>query len=488
MLRPIRLLTLLSLAVLAASAGFTAPAAQADSGAESAEQATVFRAPLNNGADPFMAVHDGMYHLMTTRGDRLTINSARSIAQLPAAADHDIWIGANDDPSRSTQIWAPALYRFDNPAGKPRWYVYYTASDGVDANHRMYVLESKGDDPRGPYHFKAQIADQGQYQIDGEPIVVGGQLYFTWSMAGRGFTGGPQQIYIQKMTNPWTSKGPVVELPVDIGTCPEVREGPTSIVRGDRLFLTYSSCDTGKPDYSLYMISIPTDGDPMVRGNWTTYPDPILKRNDAAGVYGPGHHSFFKSPDGTQDWIAYHAKNTSAYTYEWRTTRAQQVTWSDAGLPVIGEPVALGTDIEVPSGDPGPGPRAINDTDTGTGAFQVEYAGNWLSGSGCGNQCYRGDDHWSWEVGATATYRFTGTQLALFSVRDVGNGIAAISIDGGPETRHDYFSSPRQGQVMNYRTPKLPPGEHTVTVRVTGEKNPRSSSAVISIDRAEVWP
>lgn len=487
MLRPIRILTVLSLAVLAAACAMPSPEAGAAPAADPA-QATVFRAPLNNGADPFMVVHDGAYYLMTTRGDRLTINSAPSIAQLPAAENHDVWIGAEDDPSRSTQIWAPALYQFDGADGNPHWYIYYTASDGVDSNHRMYVLESEGDDPLGPYHFKAQIADQGQYQIDGEPIVVNGQLYFTWSMNGRGHGGGPQQVYIQKMSNPWTSGGPVVALPVDAGMCTEVREGPTSIVHGDRLFLTYSTCDTGKPDYSLYLISIPTNGDPMVPGNWTTYPDPILTRNDAAGVFGPGHHSFFKSPDGSQDWIAYHAKNSSDYTYEWRTTRAQQVTWSDAGLPVIGAPLALGTDITVPAGDPGPGPRAINDTDAGTGAFQVEYAGTWSSGAGCGNQCYRGDDHWSGATGATATFRFTGTQLALFSVRDVGNGIAAISIDGGTETRHDYYSSPRQGQVMNYRTPELPAGDHTVTVRVTGEKNPDSSSAVISIDRAEVWP
>src|SRR5690606_30550902 len=164
-----------------------------------------------------------------------------------------------------------------------------------------------------------------------------------------------------------------------------------------------------------------------------TYPAPILTRDDEAGVYGPGHHSFFKSPDGSQDWIAYHAKNTADYTYEWRTTRAQQVTRSDAGLPAIGAPGPLGTDVPLPAGDPGPGPRAINDTDIGTGQFQVEYSGVWSSGSGCGNQCFRGDDHWSGEADATATFRFTGTQLALFSVRDVGNGIAAISVDGGPE-------------------------------------------------------
>ena len=111
MMRPIRLIAVLSLAVLAACALPTPPAG--------AEQQNVFRAPLNNGADPFMVVNDGTYYLMTTRGDRLTINAAPSIGQLPGAEDHDVWIGAEDDPSRSTQIWAPALYRFDGADGRP---------------------------------------------------------------------------------------------------------------------------------------------------------------------------------------------------------------------------------------------------------------------------------------------------------------------------------------------------------------------------------
>ncbi|MVA74513.1 family 43 glycosylhydrolase [Auraticoccus sp. F435] len=480
------LMMLTAASVLVAS---SVPAAHpSDETDAAADEPAVFRAPLDPDADPFMVTVDGRYHLMTTQGDRLTIKSAESIADLPRARVRTIWRGADDDPSRSTQIWAPALYRSTAPGeSSPRWYVYYTASDGVDANHRMYVLESEGDDPTGPYHFKAKIADHGTYMIDGEPITVGGRQYFTWSAPGRGFEGGPQQIYLQPMDTPWSTSGPVVALPVERGTCPEVREGPTSIVHDGRLFLTYSSCDTGKPDYSVYAISIDADGDPTDLAQWRTHDRPLLQRHDAAGVFGPGHHSFFRSPDGTEDWIAYHAKNTSEYTYEWRSTRAARVGWDAEGLPLIDPPVALGTDVVVPSGDPGPGSRAINDFDEGTGLFEVEYAGEWHSGTGCGHQCYRGDDHWSWTTGSTATIRFTGTQIALFSVRDVGNGIAGISVDGRPEELVDLYSRPRSGQAQHWTSRLLPPGEHTVTVRVTGRKNPASGGTVVSLDRAEVW-
>jgi hypothetical protein len=41
---------------------------------------------------------------------------------------------------------------------------------------------------------------------------------------------------------------------------------------------------------------------------------------------------------------------------------------------------------------------------------------------------------------------------------------------------------------LNYLSPKLEPGQHRLTVRVTGEKNAASGWTAVSIDRAEVWP
>jgi hypothetical protein len=349
----------------------------------------------------------------------------------------------------------------------------------------MYVLESAGDDPTGPYSFKAKLADFGEYAIDGEPITHNGQQYFVWTGPGRG-QGGPAQLYIVRMSNPWTATGARVAIPAD-GGCTEVREGPTPLYRNGRTFLTYSTCDTGKPDYQLWMKSIANGADPMVASNWVQHPGPIFSRNDSTGVWGPGHHSFFTSPDGTEDWIAYHGKNTSTYTYAFRTARVQKLNWNADGTPNLGSPLAAGATQNLPSGDPGAATYWINDTDVGTGQNQVEYAGNWSSGSGCGNQCFWGNDHWSGETNASATIRFTGTKVALLSVVDKGNGIAGISVDGGPEQRIDYYSSIRVGEQLNYVSPTLPAGPHTLKVRVTGDKNAASTSTVISLDRIEVY-
>ncbi|GAA1555049.1 family 43 glycosylhydrolase [Kribbella sancticallisti] len=462
--------------VLAALCALLAPPAQAAVPAdrENGVMANSFRNPVNGGADPSLFFHNGRYHVATTTGDHIGIWSSPSLATLLVAPEKVVW--RDNDPSRNTQMWAPAFRHVGS-----RWYIYYTASDGVDANHRMYVLESAGDDPLGPYSFKAKIADFGEYAIDGEPITHNGRQYFVWTGPGRG-QGGPAQLYIVRMSNPWTATGGRVAIPAS-GGCSEVREGPTPLYRNGRTFLTYSTCDTGKPDYQLWMKSIANGADPMVASNWVQHPGPIFSRNDATGVWGPGHHSFFQSPDGTEDWIAYHGKNTSTYTYAFRTARVQKIGWNADGTPNLGRPLAAGATQTLPSGDSGAATSVINDTDLA----QIQYAGNWLSGSGCGNQCFWGNDHWSGETNASATIRFTGSKVALLSVADRGNGIAAISIDGGPEQRVDYYSSIRVGEQLMYISPTLAPGPHTLKVRVTGDRNPASTSAVISLDRIEVY-
>jgi GH43 family beta-xylosidase len=465
--------------LLIAATPFTSSAAvPPDDSARVSAVVNTFRNPVNPSADPSVIFHEGTYYAATTRGDRIGIWRSPSMATLLAAPEEVVWRDSNS--SRNTQMWAPAFRHVGD-----RWYIYYTASDGVDSNHRMYVLESAGNSPMGPYSFKAKIADFGEYAIDGEPITHNGQDYFVWTGPGRG-QGGPAQLYIARMTNPWTTTGGRVAIPAD-GGCTEVREGPTPLYRNGRTFLTYSTCDTGKPDYQLWMKSIANGADPMVAANWVQHAGPVFSRNDATGVWGPGHHSFFRSPDGSEDWIAYHGKNTSTNTYSFRTTRVQRFTWNADGTPNFGRPLAAGATQTLPSGDPGAATRAIDDFNTGTGLWQVQYAGSWQSGSACGVQCFWGNDHWSGATNATATIRFNGTQIALLSVRDRGNGIAAVSIDGGPEQRVDLYSDIRVGEQLNYRSPVLAPGDHTLRVRVTGERNPASTGSVVSMDRIEVY-
>jgi GH43 family beta-xylosidase len=302
-----------------------------------------FTNPLNPGPDPWMLWHDGNYYLTTTQGDCIRMWKARSLHQLKNALGVVVW--RDSDPTRSLGIWAPEFHFITN-----RWYMYYTAmaATKIDATHRLNVLESEGVDPMGPYHYKARLFDPANdlYAIDASAFQHPGDKHWYLVWAAR----PGHRIRIARMANPWTFASPSVEIQASGFGCEEVREGPVVLQRNGKLFLTYSACDTGKPDYKIGMLIADDHADLLNPSSWVQHPKPIFERNDAAGVFGPGHHGFFKSPDGKEDWIVYHAKTTVAYTYAGRTTRAQPFKWTADGLPDIRSPLPLTAEIAEPSG------------------------------------------------------------------------------------------------------------------------------------------
>jgi len=311
---------------------------------------SAFRNPLLPFApDPWIVFHEGYYYFTYTAHEHIPMRRAKSLADLGSAEEITVW--RDDHPMRCTEMWAPEIYLLDGPNGR-RWYLYYTASDGQDLNHRCFVLEGQPDDPSGPYTFKGQLRtdpDERLYGIDGHVLVKkDGTMYLLWA----GHPG--HRIFIQRLEDPWTTTGERARLETDGFGCEEVREGPVALQRDGRIFLIYSICDTGKPDYKLGMVWCYETDDVTDAAVWRQWPEPMFTRNDAAGVYGPGHNGFFRSPDGTEDWIVYHAKDVEHYTYERRSPRCQRIAWRADGTPDLGIPVALGEDVPLPSGDPGP--------------------------------------------------------------------------------------------------------------------------------------
>jgi hypothetical protein len=67
----------------------------------------------------------------------------------------------------------------------------------------------------------------------------------------------------------------------------------------------------------------------------------------------PRPQRLLQVPDGTEDWIVYHANSSTTQGCDInRTTRAQKFTWNADGTPNFGTPVALGTRLPSPSGEP----------------------------------------------------------------------------------------------------------------------------------------
>lgn len=304
--------------------------------------AETFQNPINPSADPWMGYAEGEYHLATTQGNCVKLWSAKSIKGLKDAKPLMIW-------QRGIGVWAAEFHRLQGKGGM-RWYCYFTKTDGEDVKHRMFVMESKTDSIKGPYGEAKQLATDPKnefYAIDGNVFEHGGKTYFLWA-------GHPGHVlYISRMKDPMTLTGDRVNIPASGFGCPEVREGPYVLEHGGRLFLTYSACDTGKPDYKVGYLWANAKSDPMKVASWTQQEQPLLERADANGVFGPGHHGFFTSPDGKEDWIVYHGKTTSDYTYRGRSTRAQKLEWDEKGFPKKVVPLALGSEVALPAGDPG---------------------------------------------------------------------------------------------------------------------------------------
>lgn len=88
----------------------------------------------------------------------------------------------------------------------------------------------------------------------------------------------------------------------------------------------------------------------MDPASWKKSAQPVFKQSPENSVFAPGHNSFFKSPDGKEDWILYHANDKIGQGCGgYRSPRAQKFTWNADGTPNFGVPVKIGTEIDAPS-------------------------------------------------------------------------------------------------------------------------------------------
>lgn len=130
----------------------------------------------------------------------------------------------------------------------------------------------------------------------------------------------------------------------------DVNEGPQILRRNNKLFLIYSASGCWTEQYTLGMLSTSIISDLLDSASWKKHPAPVFKFSIINRVFAPGHNSFFKSPDGTEDWILYHANSEPGQGCgRHRSPRAQKFIWNADGSPNFGEPVKPGIPIRIPS-------------------------------------------------------------------------------------------------------------------------------------------
>jgi GH43 family beta-xylosidase len=325
-----------------------------------------FLNPLANGsrADPFVAQKDGLYYFLFTQGSKISIIKTPSMALLnnyPVVTVYTPPTGT----AYSSALWAPELHLISG-----KWYIYFAADDGADANHRMYVLENSSADPTtGTWTFKGKIYDSTyQWAIDGTVLTIGTSNYFVWSGWEDIATKWKQHLYIAPMSNPWTISGPRVKIssPTNTwekyestGTGLGVNEGPIALRKDatSPVFIIYSASRYGSDNYCLGQIQLTSGSSPTVATSWFNKKQ-VLTRNDAGGVFGPGHNGFFTSSytdaNGTfrmENWLVYHARSTVANPGGTRTPRMQKFTWNSDGSPNFGTAAPINIKIPVPVGE-----------------------------------------------------------------------------------------------------------------------------------------
>lgn len=317
---------------------------------------------LPSGADPWSIHHDGWYYYTHTTGRNVTLWKTRNLAELPTAENKVVWTPPATGPY-SKEIWAPELHRLNG-----KWYILVAADDGQNRNHRLWVLENTAADPlTGTFTMKGQLkTPDDKWAIDGSIFEHRGKLYLVWS-GWEGDENGEQDIYLCRLKNPWTAKGQRVRISMPTmdwekdGTIPRpgpddkpvvlVNEGPQPLTRDGKLFMIYSASGCWTESYALGMLEVRGRKNLRNPANWTKHPQPVFKAKNVQGTHAAGHNSFFKSPDGTEDWILYHANPELGQGCGMnRSPRMQKISWTPDGRPDLGQPVATGVPLPVPEG------------------------------------------------------------------------------------------------------------------------------------------
>src|SRR5262249_62273743 len=78
--------------------------------------------------------------------------------------------------------------------------------------------------------------------------------------------------------------------------------------------------------------------------------------------------------------------------------------------------------------------------------------------------------------------------VKLYATERNNRGIAAVSIDGGPETNVDLYSAADAGDVLVFTSPTLTAGAHPLTVRNTSTHNAARARTIVSLHPLNLTP
>lgn len=309
-------------------------------------QETKYNQPLIlQRADPYVYLHeDGFYYFTASvpEYNRIILRRSETIEGLKEAEEVTIWEKHTTGPM-SEHIWAPEIHYIEG-----KWYIYFAAGEKADVwKIRPYVLACYRENPMTASwveegRMKGKEGDDfafSNFSLDATVLKHEGKNYFIWAQK----VGSLSNLYIAEMATPTQLKTEAVLLtkPEYDWECVgfEVNEGPAILKKDDTIFLAYSASATGAC-YCMGLLKAKMSSDLLNPASWTKSPVPVVVTDAEKGIYGPGHNSFTKSKDGSQDIMIYHARQyekiigNSLYDPN-RHTMVMPVGWDEEGQPVF---------------------------------------------------------------------------------------------------------------------------------------------------------
>jgi GH43 family beta-xylosidase len=301
-----------------------------------------FKNPIASGdsPDPQVIYKDGYYYGCHTTGGDVRIYKSKTLQDIFHSRSASIWGGKHD-------VWAPEIHYLNG-----KWYIYTSYNmDSLWLN--IVVLEGTSQDALGSYTEKASLTAIGP-AID--PSIwqdsANNQIYIAYSR----FVKNGQEIWMSKMSNPYTLQGNPVRL-----SYPEygwekqsgnVNEGPAFLKHGSLLHIVYSASQCHYENYCLGMLTANSGSNYMDTTSWSKSAQPVFQKCPANNVYAVGHHCCIRTPGG-EWWLIYHGKYESNRNGQApRDARMQQFTFK-GDMPVFGIPVKTNEPIACPDNYPG---------------------------------------------------------------------------------------------------------------------------------------
>ena len=273
-------------------------------------------------ADPCVCRWKGKYYFIATNdadfNHTLYMRCADSLEGIRDAEEHLILDSTTYDGIGGL-LWAPEFHEIDG-----RLYLFHACTPGpffCEESHVMALREGgdplkKEDWSRPRRVVKADgsdICEMGkEITLDMTEFEWQGELYVIWSQ--RRFL--PKDLgawlYIAKLNRkePWKLAGDCVVL-----SKPEygwannhtfVDEGPFALIRGDKLYVTFSSAAVDST-YVVGLLQIEAGKDLLDPKNWRKNNYPLFTSRSYAGEYGTGHNAYVIDEDGIT-WNTYHAR------------------------------------------------------------------------------------------------------------------------------------------------------------------------------------